>query len=90
MKPQEKREVWWRLEADMDTNRYGVVYYFDPAFSSEEVGIWVEKGNREFKIYYNEKELRFWNNEKERDIKGFSLKDVLYGKTDLLSEIENL
>jgi hypothetical protein len=91
LKAKEKREVWWRLEADVDKDRYGLVYYFDTAFSSGNVGIWIEKEEREFQIYYKGKNmLSIWDDENEEDIQTFSLESVLNKEVDLFDKIQML
>jgi len=92
LKKKEDRKIWWRKEADVDENIFGVVYYLDTVFTSGEVGIYIEKDNKEFQIYKNEKskKIAIWDYEKEEYITTLSIQEILNGDVDLKKEVKKL
>lgn len=88
LKPREKREIKWRLEAEVD-KRYGLIYYWIAPFGSGEAGIGVEKGEKIYEIKKDprKKEIVFTEYESQKVLKRFLLEDILSRKVDLMEEI---
>ncbi len=91
LKPREKREIRWQLEAEVE-KKYGLIYYWIAPFGSGEAGIGIEKGKKIYDLKKNprKKEIVLQEYESQKVLKRFLLEDILSHKVDLMEELAAL
>ncbi len=97
LKESRKRHIRWREEADIDENKYGIVFYSISIFSTNYIGIEIEKNGNNFLIVKDNKENKLivlkWNESKEeyeQTGKEIFIAEIINNKEKLLKDIEIL
>jgi hypothetical protein len=95
LKPKDKRKERWRMEANVDENIYGLIYYKIDYYSTGKIGIVIEKNDNTY-IISKDKNNKILKLELEKDeeknelINEWKIEDILNQKINLLEEIKKI